>query len=216
MLKNLRAPVLAASFMLYSASAMAGGVSVVELVVNGGFETGDFSGWTQFPNAGSQAISSVNPSSGSFSANLIGTGAPTNSLIKAANVGIGLVSAGQQVDISFDMRGSTADGGVVFAEFFSEVSGGGTSAAEILSGGPLFPNADPDVWTTFTFTAFAGPDVSGGITLQLGAVCGGAPSCVSDIYFDNVSMTTVVPVPGAVWLFGSALGLLGLRKRLSA
>lgn len=211
MLNKFRAPVVAAGLMLCSATAMAGNI---ELVVNGGFESGDFTGWTQFPNLGTQAISGVNPSSGAFSANLVSTGQPTNSLIKAANVGIGTVTAGMQVDISFDMRGTVADGGVVFAEFFSELDGGGVSSAEILSGGPLFPNADPDTWTTFTFTTFAGPDVSGGITLQLGAVCGGAPTCVSDIYFDNVSMT-VVPVPGAVWLFGSALGLLGLRKRFA-
>ncbi len=143
---------------------------------------------------------------------------PINSLIKNANIGIGLVNPGDEVTISFDMRGTTAIGGLVFAEFFSEVDGGGTSSAEILSGGPLFAAADPEEWTTFVFTTFAGSDVSGGITLQLGAVCGANNDCVSDVYFDNISVSIAapVPVPAAVWLFVSALGLLGFGKRRKA
>ena len=158
--------------LVLTASA-ASAATTVELAVNGGFETGTFSGWTQFPNSGTQAISSVNPASGGFSANLDAVTKPGDSLIKQANVGIGLVSPGDVISISFDYRGVTADGGVIFAEFFSELAGGGTSATEILSGGPLFPNADPNTWTNFSTTAIAGPDVSGGVTLQLKAANGG-------------------------------------------
>ncbi len=53
-------------------------------------------------------------------------------VIKQANRGIGLVNPGDEVTISFDYRGTTSAGGVIFAEFFSELSGGGTSKAEIL------------------------------------------------------------------------------------
>ncbi|MEJ2534772.1 MAG: hypothetical protein P8008_04735, partial [Gammaproteobacteria bacterium] len=74
----------------------------------------------------------------------------------------------------------------VFAELFSELSGGGTSKAEILGGGaPLAPTTD---WATYSFDTTLGPDVSGGVTLQLKVGCGGVEGCGADVYFDNVSI----------------------------
>ena len=89
--------------------------------------------------------------------------------MKNANIGIGVVEPDVTVTISFDARGSLGVGGVAFAEFFSEIDGGGTSSSVILGGAPLALNADPDVWTHFSFTTTTGPDVSGGVTLQLTA-----------------------------------------------
>lgn len=193
----------------------AGSAQAAQLAINGGFETGDFTGWTQFPQSGTQTITTMNPSSGTYAVNLNASspgGAPIDNVIKQANVGVGMVAPGQEFTISFDMRGATEAGGVVFAEFFSELDGGGISAGSILGGGPIFANAD---WTTYVFTAIAGPDVSGGVTLQLKAGCGAVVGCVADVYFDNISITTV-PVPAAFWLFGSALGLMGWLKRRGA
>jgi len=190
--------------------------AIVELTSNGGFETGDFTGWTQFLEGGTQLITSDNPSSGTYAGNL---NVGTFTLIKQANMGIGQVTPdGQVINISFDMRGSVGVGGVVFAEFFSELGTEGTSKAEILfGGGPIFPNSD---WTTYSTTATTGPDVSGGVTLQLKVDCGANANCVSDVYFDNVSVTadvSAVPVPAAVWLFGSGLlGLVGVARRKKA
>lgn len=212
MFKRMTLPIASALAMLLMAgSAQA---ALLELVDNGGFETGDFTGWTQF-NPGTQSITGVNPSSGSFAANAdcsTPTGAPCDSLLKSANKGIGVVTPGQAITISFDYRGTTGPGGVIFAELFSELDGGGVSKTELLGGGPLFPNANPDVWTTAVFNTFLGPDVAGGVTLQLKSSCGAVVGCVADIFFDNASMS-VVPVPAAVWLFGSALGLLGWMRR---
>ncbi|MFK7888413.1 MAG: hypothetical protein AB8G16_16245 [Gammaproteobacteria bacterium] len=207
MKKQLKIAALAATLALGAASAQG-----VELADNGDFETGDFAGWQQFLNGGTQMISTFNPSTGTFAANLTANGGPFNTLIKNANVGIGIVNPGDEITITFDARGSTADGGVAFAEFFTEIDGGGTSSAEILGGAPLALNADASIWTSFSFTTTVGPDASGGVTLQLLAACGAAASCVSDIYFDNVSISAV-PVPAAVWLFGSALGMLGFGAR---
>ena len=84
------------------------------------------------------------------------------------------------------MRGSlSGDGGVVFAEFFSELTGGGTSKAEIFTGGPLTLNT---AWTPYSFTTTLGLDVSGGVTLQLKTSCGPVEGCGVDAFFDNVSI----------------------------
>lgn len=188
-------------------------LQAVNVAVNGGFETGDFTGWTQFIN-GTQTIVNTNPAEGTFAARSNNDVTPSASGLKQANVGVGLVTPGSPVTISFSYRGTVAVGGVVFAELFSELAGGGTSASEILSGGPLFPNANPETWTPFSITTNAGPDVSGGISLLLNATTGGDPSSLADIYFDDVKIE-VVPEPSAA-LLGGLGGLLLLRRRRSA
>jgi len=173
--------------------------SALELAVNGGFETGDFSGWTQFPNGGIQAITTDNPSSGTYAANLnvpvrSQTDPAVDNLIKNANLGVGTVTPGSPITVTWDMRGSLEGaGGVVFVELFSELTGGGTSKSEIYTDGPLFPTAG---WQSFTWNTTLGPDVSGGVTLQLKASCGPVEGCGVDAYFDNASMT-VIPDPNA-------------------
>jgi len=178
----------------------AGGPPNGELTVNGDFETGDTQGWTSFAtvNNGTFAASMDQANGGQWSGNLVAS-VPTQTdpasfpLIKQANLGIGTVQPNSTIDVSFDMFGSLGgSGGVVFAEFFSELSGGGTSKAEILSGGPLFPVAPQDWtagWVTYQFTVTTGPDVTGGVTLQLKADCGPVAGCLVDVYFDNASVT---------------------------
>ena len=131
-----------------------GGGGDGDIAVNGGFETGDFGGWETFPGGGTQAITTDNPSSGTYAANLVvpvrGVGDPgVDNVIRNANLEAGNLTAGASVTISFDMRGSLSGaGGVVFAELFSEGSGG-VSKSEILSGDPLTPDT---AWTNYSFT----------------------------------------------------------------
>ncbi len=161
----------------------------VDLVDNGGFEAGDYSGWQQFESTpGNQTITMTNPSSGTFAASINNTTLSSNSLIKSANKGVGIVEPNTDITVKFDMRGSTGNGGVVFVELFSELSGGGVSNAEILGGGPIALNADPNVWTSYEFMTTLGSDVSGGVTLQIGAVNGGATGSFADIVVDNAEM----------------------------
>ena len=159
-----------------------------ELAVNGDFEQGaGLPGWTLFcdqPGASCEATT-AEAAAGLWSGNVAVQGGPADSLIKNANIGIGTVQPNSSCDVSLDLKGSATDGGVVFVEFFSELSGGGTSSSVILLGPPTFPT---DTWTTYSFTTPTGPDVSGGVTLQLKASCGAVASCAVDAYFDNVSV----------------------------
>jgi hypothetical protein len=104
-------------------------------------------------------------------------------------------------------------GKVVFiAELFSEFTDDGATN-EILLAPPTFLD---ETWQTYTFNTFLGADASGGVSLLFKADCGAAANCALTALIDNVSIETqVVPVPAAVWLFGSALGLLGWIRRRS-
>lgn len=179
--------------LLFSLLAFSLGFSQTEIAVNGGFETNDFSGWTQT----GAAIVTTNPSEGIYCSQLNNTTPASALLLKNANVGIGTVSAGQEVTITFDARGTLADGGVAFAEFFSELSGGGVSASGILGGGPLALDPDPNTWKSFSFTTTTGPDVSGGVTLQLTATTGGAGTSVANMFYDNISIQVIEAAPSA-------------------
>ena len=209
--------VAAMGITLFAGAAQA---AYQNIAVNGDFETGDFTGWTQFPGSSGpagQTIVAGNPGSAAFLSELN----PAANIIKQANLLPGAWTPGQQIDISLDIRGTTAEGGVFFVELFSELDGGGTSSAVILGGGPQFP-ASATTWQTLNFTGFAGPDTSGGITLQLNAACAPVAGCISDIEIDNVQIfadveVSAVPVPAAVWLFGSGLlGLIGVARRKTA
>jgi len=199
--------------MTVALSLSAGAVQAAQLAVNGDFETGDFTGWTQFPGAGTQSITSDN-NGGLWAGNITVGGGPFNTVLKQANLAAGLLTPGQTVNVSFDAKGSYPDGGVLFVENFSELSGGGVSFNDLKTFG--ITNA----WQTFSYSTILGPDVSGGFTLQFAGVCGAAASCLSDSFLDNISITadvSSVPVPAAVWLFGSGiLGLIGVARRKKA
>lgn len=165
----------------------------IELTTNGDFETGDTTGWTLFTtvNNGAFDVTDADANGGTFSGKLTsdvdgGNGGGSFPLIKQANIGIGTVQPNKTIIVTFDLRGSlSGDGGVFFAEFFSELATEGVSKAEILGGGPLFPN---NTWTTYTYTVTTGDDVSGGVTLQLKSDCGPIAGCGVEAFLDNVSV----------------------------
>ena len=187
--------------------------AITELVTNGGFETGDASGWDSFPTATSTFTIVSDSNTGSWAGEISNTDIASAALIKQSNVGVGTVTPGQSITINFSAKGNFGVGGVFFAELFSEVAGGGVSKSEILGGAPLFPNLT--TYTDYSFTTTVGPDVSGGVTLQFCTFTGGAAGSSALVILDDVSMTVdAIPEPSAL-LFGacSALGFATRRRR---
>ena len=215
MLKKLTTSIVASGALLLAAASSQ--AAITELINNGGFETGDLSGWDSSTSV-SINTSTDGPSSGAYSA-FFQNGSPAANDLKQTNLGAGFLTPGQEVRVSFDYRGTSSAGGVLNAAIFSMIDGGGVSNTLNLNGGaPLFPNGDPSVWNNYSATVNLGSDVSGGIDFLISAPCGAAAGCVSDYYVDNISVefgeASAVPVPAAAWLFGSALlGLVGMSKR---
>jgi|GEM_PF-1030790 len=165
--------------------------TLVELTSNGDFETGDTSGWIDFPTGGSSFGAVGTPAAdvfaGGFSGMIENTAEASNAFTRQANIGIGIVQPSTEVNISFWAKGSGEGGGVQFAEFFSE-SDGGVSSAEILGGAPLFLT---DTYQFFEFTVTTGNDVTNGVTLQMGATTGANIGSAATFFFDDVSVTTL-------------------------
>ena len=208
--------VAAMGFTLFAGAAQA---AYMDIAVNGGFETGDFTGWTQFPGSlGAAGQTIVSPGSSSTYAASLNEPNPAANIIKQANLRPGEWTVGQAIDITFDYKGSAGAGGVLFAEVFMELAGGGVGPGP----GIIAVIATPtSTWQTFSWSGVAGPDTSGGVTLQLNSTCGADANCFADFQIDNVTifadLPSAVPVPAAVWLFGSGLlGLVGVARRKKA
>lgn len=75
----------------------------------------------------------------------------------------------------------------------------------------------PETWGTYNITLLIDDSLIGQ-TLQFGfnstvTGTGSTPFTPSGVFYDNIDMT-VIPVPAAVWLFGSGLlGLVGVARR---
>ena len=141
----------------------------VEIAVNGGFERGDFTGWTNFCDNGAASctISTDNPNGGTFAARLEQPTPAQNVVIKQERIAAGEVATGDTVDVSFFLRGAVGVGGVVFLEVFTEETGGNVVQEGIVGFTPT--NDWVEISETFTITGNPGD----GITVQIAGVTGG-------------------------------------------
>lgn len=168
---------------------LASALPVGDVTVNGDFETGDTSSWADFPTPNSIFEVTTDAASGGFAGRVFNDDQAAAAVIKQANLGVGAVSTGDMITVTFSAKGSGAIGGITFAEFFSEIAGGGVSSGEILGGAPLNLTSS---YQTFSFTTVAGADVSGGVTLQFAVVTGANQGSISELFVDDV----VVSIPG--------------------
>ena len=214
MVRHIRTTSMVAGAMLL----FAGGAQAALLGTNGDLESGAFDGsWVVFPNAGTTTIISPG-STGTYAGEASAINVPTGATMKFANVGAGLLTNNQAFTVNFDWKGTNGIGGVIDIRVFSEIGGGGVSKTDILAGGTgAGLTAD---WTNFgavnlTTAGGVANDIAGGVTVEFTAICGADAGCFSNLAIDNVTVSaTVVPVPAAVWLFGSGLvGLVGIARR---
>jgi hypothetical protein len=161
-----------------------GGDTGGQLTNNGDFEVGDLSGWDASENGGSITADNTQDSGSTWVGHIV-AGPSNNPALSQAGLGVGTVMPGDTIDISFDMCGSLASGGIVFPALLSEF-GSGTGADRQDLDTIVTP---PSVWTRYNYSAVAGNNVTGGVSLQLDVVCGGDAACSADVYFDNVSVT---------------------------
>jgi MYXO-CTERM domain-containing protein len=173
-------PAIAAALCFVSAAQ-------ANLVTNGGFEAGDYSGWTLFGNTGIATIDSITPHSGLYT----------------ARFGVG-ASVGLSQDIA------TTPGTTYDVEFWFSTTGVASNFFVFdWDGGPaeyLVANANPG----FATLHFSLPATQAVTTLGFGFT-----QFESGAWrLDDVSVTAAtVPLPGTVALAGLGLGALIRRRR---
>ena len=148
------------------------------LVSNGGFELGNLDGWL----AEGANIAVEADDMGTYLVKIVAAEA-ASPFIRQARIGEGVVSPNQAVTVSFDMKGTASDGGVVNAILFTEAPSGVSKTDVLIT---TVPSAD---WQNYSFNVTAGTDTEWGLALTLQPACGAVLGCEVTAYFDNVIIT---------------------------
>lgn len=182
-MKAIRAFAVASAAVL----ALAVGSAKAELIVNGGFETGDFTGWTQSGNTGTTSVSSdpIYVASGTY------------------GVEFGAVGSLGYITQSIP----TTPGGSYTLDFDLRNDGGTPSQAQVTIDGALqmfLLNPAAFGWTHFSL------DFTGALSAAVTDIEFGFQQNPAWFGLDNVS---VVPEPTSLALIGVTAGLLAARRR---
>ena len=173
-----------------------------QLVTNGGFETGDFTGWTVTGTATSSAFASefygvdtMDAASGTYGAYL---GSEFSTLTLSQSLA---VQPAHYYTVSFSLAQLSAPQ-TGFTNSFQVLMGGQTVFSET--------NAPVSAYTNFSFTTSTSPSAATSQMLQLVSE--------NDLGFfslDNVSLSTgaATPEPASLLLIAPALAFFALRRR---
>ncbi len=176
-----------------------------QLVVNGGFETGDFSGWSVTGDVTSSAFASQfygvdtqDAASGTYGAYL---GSELSPLTLSQSV---TLQPAHYYDVSFSLAQLSAP------------SAGFTNSFQLsLAGQTVFSEANAPVspYTDYSFTVSTSPTEAGSGLLQIVS-----QNDLGYFSLDNVSVSTgaATPEPASLLLIAPALAILVLRRRKSA
>jgi hypothetical protein len=171
--------------------------AVADLVVNGGFETGDLTGWTEVGTTpGSWWVIGIPmgaiPHSGTYNATT-DSARPTFQYIAQSIA----TTPGQSYTVEFWLSNTEANN---YNEFVARWDG--TPMIQLLN----LPPDDVGVYTPYSYTAVA--------TGTLATIDFGYRDNPGWYDLDDISVTAV-PIPGAIWLLGSGLvGLVAIRRRM--
>jgi hypothetical protein len=219
------------------ASSLSAG-TIIQLITNGGFETGDFTGWTASSETGSSGSFSVQsgttasrsgettvgPASGTFYALRDQSGPGAYALAQSFIVPIDAVD----VVVSFDLVDNDYAGTVLPGPLDYTVPAVEFATADLLAGsasifstapadvienfysGADNPSTNPNPYTSYSFDITSLVTPGGTYQIRFGEADN---QLFQNLGVDNVSVSATTPEPATLLLMGAALSGLGLLRR---
>lgn len=173
---------------LTAATLVMSGAAEATLVSNGGFETGDFTGWTQFGDTSFSGVDGTTPHDGLFAA-YFGPVAATGGIFQTL-----ATTAGFHYNVSFWLKNEADPSGVSIPNSFEfNWDGGAAEVAQV--------NLSSFGYTEYTVNNL----IAGSASTDLRFSFSHGPA-----FWDLDSVSVAVPEPGSLALVGLA-GLLASR-----
>jgi hypothetical protein len=176
-------------------------IVTADIVFNGGFETGDFTGWILSGNPIPGTVDTMNPHSGQFAADLTALSSP--SFIEQVLA----TTPGAMYDLTYFL--AVSEPFLAASEPF--ISGATVEFLAQVNGVTIFDesNIAPQPYTRYSF-----PFIAAGTSTDLKFGFRNDPGA---FFLDDISVNSV-PEPSSVWLglLVTAFAIIAMRRRLPA